>query len=186
MQQYKVHNVKVHWKWTSSEEISMPEGATRHSNFFTVRYRHYVYCVFDKNKHINASGIKDFDDIKGAVNAFNVQFHTNIDVNNISVDNTTVSGKLDTELYSVCISKILAEKEKHFANVKIRSRVFPSIIIRPKNKSGTIILFNNNKFIIVGCKSRELVHNTYCLLCVLTQRSLMTFPRQPAFAPNVG
>lgn len=190
MSTFAIHNVKVHWKCKPSDKIVIPDHGIQHSNFFTVRYCHYVYIVFEKSFHINASGIRDFDDIKGAVQTFNTHFSTSIDWTNISVDNCTASGKLDLTKHNVCIPKILAEKDKHGVQVRVRSHIFPSVIIRQaatskrskSRKKGTIILFGNNKFIIVGCKSHASVYDTFHSLCVLTSRLSTTIPQQHAFA----
>lgn len=193
---YVIHNVKAHWKWTNknnNNKFVMPPHAVQHSNFFTVRYNQYVYSVFDKSSHINVSGIRNFDDIKGAVMMFNAQFSADINVNNISVDNCTASGKLEKN-HIVCVQKILAEREKHSVHVRIRSRIFPSIIIRQakrrqlqgEEKRGTIILFSNKKFIIVGCNSLSSVQKTFQTLCALTQQPSMTCPQQQASVSTVG
>lgn len=184
----KVNNVKAHWKVCNDTPLILPtelqDKVIHHTNFFTLRRNGYVYTIFLKNGHVNVSGIRNFNAIKDAMDTFNDQFVTNIHNDNIIVDNTTASGRLPQE--EICLHQF-ARSHQHLKEltISIRPHYFPSAVIRQKkkkgekkeerrNKKGTIVLFANGKYNILGCQTKESIEDTFNQLCVLTQTLSMT------------
>lgn len=178
-----VYNVKVHWKITHLPlviPINIKHQVIHYTNFLTWRQYGYVYTIFLKNGHVNVSGIKNFKAIKGAMETFNDQFDTNIQFDNITVDNTTASGRLPQE--KICLYRLAKDhKQENELTISIRPHYFPSAVIRQKQKKeegkrrkGTIVLFSNGKYNILGCKTKESIEKTFEQLCVLTKTLLLT------------
>lgn len=168
-----IKNVKIHFK-TECKPLKIPahlkNKIKEYSNFMSIRFNPFVFIIFPKSGHVNASGICSFSNIKTALIQFNTQFETNIQEENISVDNITASGKLNKD-------KIRLQDLTYTSlpvTVFIRPYYFPSAIIRhihDKNKQNhrlpSIILFTNGKYIIVGGRSIEEVEKSFQTLCVI-------------------
>ena len=142
-----------------------------HSNFSVTRVQNFVYTIFPKGRHVNISGIKNFENIKEALITFNGQFDTNITRDNIIIDNLTASGQLTKQ--NIHLSKLLHCAGRDNVIISVRPYYFPSALIRPKDRTGrdnltTGLLFANGKFIIIGGKSLTTIENTYTKLCALT------------------
>lgn len=174
-----IKNVKIHFK-TECKPVKIPlhlkNKIKEYSNFVCIRFKPFVFIIFPKSGHVNVSGICSFSNIKTALNQFNSQFETNIQEENISVDNITASGKLSKE-------KIRLQDLNYSSlpvTVFIRPYYFPSAIIRhihDKNKQThrlpSIILFTNGKYIIVGGRSVEEVEKSFQTLCVIIKTGCM-------------
>jgi len=181
----KVHNVKIRLKLPTSVDIPdhLSDGVVRHNNFISMKVEKYSCIIFLKSGHVNISGIKDFADIKEAVCCFNRHFGTDVQEDNIIIDNSTASGQLSCK--SICLPKLRSNPLciEGTITVSIRPHYFPSALIRQTCKShnhkqsnniageklSTIILFANGKFNIVGCKSESAIHKTWIQLCAIIQ-----------------
>ncbi len=170
----QVSNVKVRWRVPQDVPLAHKTAeadVVLHSNFFTKRLGHYVFTVFYKNNHVNASGIRDFADIKGAVQTFNAHFACHVHERNIIVDNSTASGQLP---HCVSLDPLVSRAQSAHVSISIRPHVFPAAVIRQRvadrssAKNGTIILFSNRKFVVVGCKTFAGIGATVSQLCALT------------------
>jgi len=168
-----VSNVKIRFKFQAPIIIPthLSHTVVYHNNFLTVRFDSLSCVIFPKSGHVNISGIKDFSCIKEALICFNHQFDSDICEDVIIIDNSTASGRLPC--HPICIPKLIGND---LVTVSIRQQFFPSAVIRPKrraqeqreDKLATIILFANGKFNIVGGKSERSIHQTWLLLCALT------------------
>jgi len=184
-QSYTVKNVKVHV--ILPHPITIPKHlnhvSKHHSNFTVVRVGGFVFIIFPNSGCVNISSIKNFDNIKDAINVFNHHFSTNIQREHIVVDNSTASGQLSGEgiiqLFKLIQSPIVDSAR---LTVSIRPHYFPSATIRgkpiqvqPKRKQkcrsdfATCIIFSNRKFIIVGGKSINHIDNTFSILSNLVK-----------------
>lgn len=166
---YIVSNIKA--RLFSNQPMTVPASLTphitRHSNFISFHIDHFAFVLFPKSGQVNISGIRGFNDIKEAVRVFNSQFKTNIPVSNIVVDNTTASGKLHHRIKS--FATLFKSPLRNEVSISVRPHYFPSALIRPKGQQrGTIILFANGKYIIVGARSAEELNKAYETLCALT------------------
>lgn len=172
---FEVKNVKVHFKTVPnlvlpSQTLSL---CTHHSNFVSLRHTPYAFVIFAKSGHVNVSGIETFEDIKNIVPVVKHQLGVDIHPDNIKIDNSTASGKLQSNNFH------LLDLQSRAASlgvlVSIRPHFFPSALIRQKKRlstrgKGTIILFQNGKFIIVGCRSLSTIEDTYNQLCAITAK----------------
>lgn len=172
---FEVKNIKVHFK-THQNLIIPPQTlsvCTSHSNFLTLRNAPYVFTIFAKSGHVNVSGIRGFEDIKTLVMRIKDQLDVDVQPSNIKIDNTTASGRLTSDRPP--LQSLPCRAAAHKVLVSLRPHFFPSALIRQKksetkSKKGTIILFQNGKFIIVGCKSIPAIQETYDQLCAITAK----------------
>ena len=164
MEPFVVCNIKFHVKL--GHPITVPEklndATVRHSNFVVIRVHPLVITVFPSSGHINVSGVRKFRDIKDAVRQLNQHLHCDIEERNITVDNSTASGKLQVQL-PFNFNSLLKVEGKNLFNISVRPHFFPSIVLRPKVKKslGTCMVFSTGTFIIVGAKSEEGLKDTY-------------------------
>lgn len=170
----KTSNVKAHFAVTVTESFEenllSQAGVKKHSNFYTVRpHAEYVYTVFPKSGHVNVSGIKSFESVGAATNHFLQSLCVSV-CSPIQCDNSTTSGKLSRPVALFKFDE-LARREKNLPfSVSIRPHFFPAVLLRSKNTSnksegnedqtGSIIIFSNGKFVIVGCKSHSAIEWT--------------------------
>jgi len=178
----KVSNVKIRLKLDAPVTIPkhLSDKTVFHNNFISLRIDSLSCIIFHKSGHVNISGIKDFSHIKEALVCFNKHFESNIDENNIIVDNSTASGRLSN--YSICLPKLanISPHHQELVTVSIRQYFFPSAVIRPRRrqqqqhtaaldaKLATVVLFANGKFNIVGGKSERSISQTWNLLRAIT------------------
>ena len=172
MASHQVKNVKIHFKAKLSAEIpsTLKGNCKSHSNFITVRIKPYVCTIFQKSGHVNMSGIPNFEKINQALSLFNSHFFTNIREEDIVVDNSTTSGNLSISEKNIPLDKLNGNSDK--VTVFIRPHFFHSAVIRPGKSAdhrGTVVLFSNGKYFIVGCKSVPDITETVSQLCALTK-----------------
>ena len=170
---FQVKNVKVHFK--THKNLIIPKKTqplcTTHSNFITLRSTPYVFVIFAKSGHVNVSGIRNFEDIKNIIPTVKDQLCVDVQASDIVIDNSTASGQIS----KINFHDLQKHASTHNVLVILRPHFFPSALIRQKKTSqnivkGTIILFQNGKFIIVGCKSYSAIEETFHQLCVLTTK----------------
>ncbi len=163
---YSISNVKCRVTTTPFEIPPDIEKKSRKcKNFYSTTIDSYSFIIFPKNGCINISGVKSFAGINRIPPLIFHHFHLNICPDNITVDNSTASGNL-LPVQPLHLHK-LKVTEGWF--IHIRPHVFPAAVIRKKvQKKGSIILFTNGKFIIVGGKSLTDIENAYKTLCQIT------------------
>ncbi len=160
---YTVCNVKCHVKtspFSLSEEVL--KKSRKCKNFYTYKVQGISFVLFPTIGFLNISGIKCFAHIKDIPPLLFHQFKINIRSDNIIVDNTTASGKL---IINQSLSTLNFDEKEWTVN--FRPQIFPAAIIRRRNchrKKGSIILFANGKFIIVGGKNEEDIKSVYSSL----------------------
>ena len=205
----KLHNVKFHFYLPNSKKLlhNNPEWAENSyswGNYFTYRLNQSktVYSIFPKAGFVNITGVCSFNDIPQALDEFNRQFFTKINVDEIIVDNSTASGtieicdraqkvhrtisskKLRLDLWRV--KKLVSQCSKYQnARISLYPKYFPAAVIRSK-LAPTVLLFASGKYTIVGAKSVEKIRAAHQQICAIIQDALMTFPQAIAFAQNVG
>lgn len=116
------------------------------------------------------SGIPNFENIRQALSLFNSYFLTNIIEEDIVVDNSTTSGHLSLQENNISLDKLSVKSDK--VTVFLRPHFFHSAVIRPGKSAdhrGTIVLFSNGKYFIVGCKSVLDISETVSQLRALTK-----------------
>lgn len=172
---FQVKNVKVHFK--THKNLIIPKKTQAlcitHSNFITLRSTPYVFVIFAKSGHVNVSGIRNFEDIKNIIPKIKDQLCVDVQESDIVIDNSTASGQISN--INLNFHKLQKQAIANNVLVILRPHFFPSALIRQKKTSeriikGTIILFQNGKFIIVGCKSYSAIEETFKQLCVLTTK----------------
>lgn len=163
-----------------SEEYE--KQCVRYNNFFVLRAGGYVFMAYPKKGHINVTGIKSFEAIKGIPQSIQTHFSIDVRSEDIVVDNSTVHGEIDAR------NLILYDLQKNISEevtVSIRPHHFPGAVIRQKKqtghkkkseidiapnkeeKKGTINLFVSGKFVIVGCSSIAAINSSFAQLCSL-------------------
>ena len=163
---YVVKNLKIH---VYSQPLNLQYLAEKiqkhHRNFITLRQDHYAFVVFEKRGYVNISGIRGFSDIIPSLKAFQRLTGVKLNPSGIHIDNSTSCGAfIDTIDISKLVKTVASSK---VAYIRVRPHYFPAALIRPfdRKKFGSIILFRNGKFIIVGPKSRVQIEETRDLLC---------------------
>ncbi len=155
---YIVSNLKCHVK--SSPFVlnkKMQDIAKKCKNFYVIHAEQLSFVIFPSIGFINISGIKRFEDIKTLPQILFRQFQIIVQSDNIIIDNSTASGKLTRCQSHALFSLNFGEDWV----VNLRPHIFPAAVIRPKHRKGSIILFANGKFIIVGSKSLDDIDYVY-------------------------
>ena len=143
-----------------------------------------VYTIFPQKGYVNVSGVRGFDRIPLAVNLFNDAFKSHVKLAETVVDNSTSSGRLLCCTHRTS-GKLSLPRFKRFLDTDPRARQqrlclglrpfhFPGGILRfrsdccKKKKLGSVILFSNAKYVIVGAKSTEDIQAIHQSVCALT------------------
>ena len=156
----EISNLKCHVDF--QKEISPPPHSKQRFNFFLTKVSGFSFVIFNKRGFVNISGVKNFNTLHHLRKVLQETFNTPVKIENIIIDNITASGKL-------CWSnryKFQNLTKLNDISLSLNPQSFPAAIIRPKRhtyikKIGTIILFSNGKYIIVGCKSEENLIETW-------------------------
>lgn len=151
-----ISHVKIRFECV--DEIVIPNSLkiTKYSNFIIIRSNQYVFTIFEKNKKVNVCGIKTLQKIPIALKYFFRIFKTTC--KNVIIDNITGTGNLQKE---IPLHKILKNQSEEIY-ITFRPNIFSAAIIRTRTPfiGGTILLFQNGKFNIVGCKSIKEIKTT--------------------------
>ena len=164
----------------------LPEEIRRRErNFVCVKEKGFSFTIFPHSGNIVATGIRRRDLISRAVLAF-IQM-TDLPVykrclSALRVTNSTYTGKVqcdDITCGDVTMCQILSAAEDQQIqaskwDISFRSQFFPGIRIRHIAEGGTINLFNNGNFILVGVKSLEQAQRLRQELCVFMKMCWMT------------
>jgi len=168
----KTYNVKCRFR--IQEKLSIPEElepfVTTHSNFVVLRLLHFVITSFYKAKSVNVTGVRNFDDLEKARQAFNdfIKPKIKVEKEDVIVDCSTSSGRTNQKVH-IDLPKIQADIDGEKIGVSYNPHYFPGAVIRRKKK-GTVILFRTGSYIILGSKSAEEVHDSFRSICKLIKR----------------
>jgi hypothetical protein len=114
----------------------------------------YTFCVFEKKNnllHFNVTGVKHYDEIE----KFNIFFKTIFPdsvISNLKIDNLTATFNIKQKIN---LLKLYHSSEK----VKYNPERFPGLFLKDCGK--TCIIFKNGKIVILGCKNKKEVCETW-------------------------
>ena len=166
-------------------------GGFKRRNFYVLGGRRPTFIVFPKSGHVIATGIREPDDVKEAVDIFAYLFH--IPRRHVARElkrvNATYSGGVVC-VERVCMSETLAcyqsggsqEGYKSGLSVTFRSQFFPSVQVKWVGCKGTLNLFNNGKYVLVGVRDREEADKLYRGLCALMEERCTTIAAETSCA----
>lgn len=175
-------NVKADYleQLASKRTLCYKKGTRKrvNGNFFMLKddAKLHSFTVFPKSGSIIATGISKREHIDMVLE----RFLTTVDLTRAAivtvpkVINSTYTGQItcSDKRASACHALARYNKEEgqkdENVNISFRSQFFPGVRLRLKGK-GTINLFNNGKYILVGMKEEEAVSQLYKKLCAITQ-----------------
>ena len=177
-----LHNIKIRFtvnkasllKLTSGllflERLPLPPGTNpkkppfkRVRNITTVRRSKYVYNIFESSGTINATGIRSTEEITDCINI--ICFDCNLlksDISETIVDNLTASGTYNKEidLKSVLRNINTIAQNKNQIDACYGRNTYPGVFCA-HHGLGTIIVYSNGKYSIVGAKCLEHILRIY-------------------------
>ncbi len=104
------------------------------------------------------------------------------------VVNSTHAGSIECESRgtSACRAVALSRRgrrgDKSAARVSLRSQFFPSSLVRWSDCRGTVSVFNNGRYVIVGSREEEETREVYLRLCALIRANWTTTDRATSCA----
>lgn len=179
-----LRNIVIHFKVRESRLTdlrgyvrSLPEAIRRRErNFVCIKEAGFSFTIFPHSGNVIGTGIIRSRHVRTALDAF-IRL-TKLppkkkSLSVVKVTNCTYTGRvscdsLDDGDVHVCQLMSLAVEEKVQADkwdISFRSQFFPGIRIRHTD-GGTINLFNNGKFILVGVNSSVQAERVRQALCV--------------------
>lgn len=179
----RVSNIKVHFKIAHSErgklraESLANQGKVKpFGNFFTFRpqSRSFVFVVFPLAGHVNVSGIRHTGHLHKVKRCFAECNDISVtSIGPIIIDNITASGRFTSQLN---LPRLFTECDSKVFKASLRPHLFPSALLRPRapppllpsDRLGSVILFANGKFVIVGSRSLFSLSITLAHLCHLS------------------
>ena len=163
------------------------------TNFFIFRVGSVSFTVFTSTANVIATGIRTKENIDPAVQTFASLLRDVWREKNISADlafsppvvvNSTYSGTIccPDNVKSTCQLLYLwqqeAKKDPQLAqdnvSLNFRSQFFPSVRVRWSGSRGTINVFNNGKFTLVGVRSDEEAKVAHQRICAIIAKCLTT------------
>ena len=130
-------------------------------NFFVWKCAGYSYNIFTSSGSVNSTGIKDFADIKKAVQVFRDKFNfqNEDDLTTPIVDNTTFSGSFGKEINVSSLLQKLPVCVSSGVSARFTPQFFPCLTY--KTPETTCLIFANGKYSIVGGKTLEHAEKIY-------------------------
>lgn len=163
----KTHNVKLHFKTEKSVFKSRKSLKRTYKNFCVEKISHFVFTIFTSG-HVNATGIKSFDEVNEAVSCFCEKFDVCYKdcVKSLKIDNSTSSAYISSpeKIYLPDLTKHLEE-----GTLSLRPEFFPGAVLR-RDKKCTVVIFSTGRFIIIGAKSKEEAQDANNAICLLISR----------------
>jgi TATA-box binding protein (TBP) (component of TFIID and TFIIIB) len=157
-------NVKVSFSLILQDYIpQLKKQAIKITSSYIILKRRYTFTVYFKSNLVNITGIPSFEHIFPAVSYFcrlapiNFQGKTRI-----AIDNSTSNGHFPFKIDFKLLSKCLANQ----TSIRYNPSLFPGAFLALPNGKKTI-LFKSGKYIIVGCKSKKQIFNSFDLLRTL-------------------
>lgn len=173
----RISNIKVHFNIPKTERARLLSPQLHHhgkvksfGNFFTFRpfTHHFVFIVFPQSGHVNASGIKDIKFFGELLTCFaECSNTTRLRPAEVIIDNITASGRFSSSSSSspqkevFNLPRLFQLPSLGVFKASLRPHLFPSALLRARKASpssaqdrlGSVILFSNGKFVIVGSRS---------------------------------
>ena len=160
------------------EEPAAPltELPSRRKNFYVFGHRSLSFTVFPKSGHVIVTGVRDHCMVESVLRRLAHALHLPAEEVRLGakVVNSTFDGHICCEWEGGSACQALArfkrspegELHKRDVQVSFRSQFFPGARVRYKDL-GTINLFNNGKYILVGVKRGELAQVLHRELCAI-------------------
>jgi TATA-box binding protein (TBP) (component of TFIID and TFIIIB) len=125
---------------------------------FIVYRSSYIYTIFANNGAANITGIPSFEEIDNAIVSFCQEFHVEAtDVSSPTIDNLTASGdfKIYIDLQNLKqLINISTNKNSVISSACYNTGYFPACFCKTFS-IGTVAVFGNGKYNIVGAKCLE-------------------------------
>ena len=143
------------WKESIIEkcELNNVNPPIKKKNIIVFKYE-YTFCIFEKKNnslHFNVSGIKHYEEVQNFHIFFKIFFPNSI-ILNLKIDNLTATFNVKQRLN---LLKLYNLSEK----VKYNPERFPGLFLKDCGK--TCLIFKNGKIIILGCKTKIEVCETW-------------------------
>lgn len=143
-----------------------------HHNFI-VYHSLYTFTVFFNNGAVNITGIRNFDGIDNAISNFCQEFNVNAnDVSSPTIDNVTASGDFKVYIDLQNLKQLINASENTnslISSACFNTSYFPACFCRTFS-IGTVAVFGNGKYNIVGAKCLENVNNIFQAMSVYITR----------------
>lgn len=166
---------------TKLKEFENDKRVNKKRNFFVFKIRkpgiHLSYTVFPQKGSVIATGVKSVRDINSTLQNFADIIKIELkSLHNTKIVNSTYTGSV------VCSENIStyhllrhSNSEKYTeVNISFRSQFFPGVLIKWDQYQGSVNLFNNGQYVLVGVKSKTQANVLYNQLCALIQKCSMT------------
>jgi TATA-box binding protein (TBP) (component of TFIID and TFIIIB) len=200
------HTLRLMRAWYAKK----PKAGARPNNFFCVQWCTFNYTVFPSTGSVVATGIKREGDVAEATSALCRLFErvaasssdgpVPLVTSAPRVTNSTRTGSVQTcpqakNQVSTCQrlhewrEAIKAKRERgetisaeENANLQFRPHFFPGVRITWPDAVGTLTLFNNGKFVIVGTTNSEQADTVHRRLCAIISKFWTTSSGETACA----
>ena len=156
-------------------------------NFYVFGHRSLSFTVFPKSGHVIVTGVRDHCAVDSVLRRFSRALRLPVEEvrRSAKVVNSTFDGHICCEWEGGSACQALArfkrssagELHKRDVQVSFRSQFFPGARVRYKDL-GTVNLFNNGKYILVGVKEGERAQTLHREICAI-MRTYWTTSAQP-------
>lgn len=185
----QIKNIVLHFRVASEEQAKLKnfenkDRVIQKRNFFILKIKkcfcskQMSFTVFPQKGSVIATGVKSLENINSALQKFtdiiglkSESIHTKKIVNSTYTGTIVCSETIAT--HCLLRNSRTEENDKNI-DISFRTQFFPAILIKWKNLQGSINLFNNGQYVIVGVNSEEQANVLYQQLCVLIQNCWMT------------
>ena len=131
-------------------------------NFFILDDRVATYTVFPNSGDIAATGLNDKEGVKSATSRFEELCGLEVEEKSVRITNSTYSGKIvcrDLDQGRASVVQVLtlfadSLPERSPVCVNFRSQFFPGAKLKHDELNGTVNIFNNGSYVIIGVRSR--------------------------------
>lgn len=156
-----------------------------------------VFTIFPNSGHVNVCGVRDFDVVRNVLVLFNRIFKTTLELNSVTIDNSTSSGKLlchalgkNTKRLNLAGLKRFIQQDSECIErglqLSLRPHFFPGGVLRQGKGKCSILLFATCKYVIVGAKTQSEITRAHRLTCALTRRWSRTTTLETSSAPTAA
>ena len=166
-----IRNIKIHFTLNSItkrklfgrlfKEIKRKKSIKFYKNFLVLK-SDYTYIIF-KNGTVNVTGLKNLIELTDIINKFSLDFKIPKDLlsTDVIIDNITGSGSFEKNINLRRLQLHLSNQcELSDIQTKLNFSYFPALICKDFKK-GTILIFGNGNYTIVGSKNQADMINVY-------------------------